>query len=82
LQLCVTSCPTEALPGEGKLDSRRCISYQTIENRNQIPEAIRPFLADMVFGCDICQEVCPLNYKPVNADERFRPRAVTALSVQ
>lgn len=81
---CLVSCPTGALVGNGRVNAGACLSYQTIENRNQdVPEAFRMALADTVFGCDICQDVCPLNRRPVFAEHpRFAPRAVAGLGVR
>ena len=60
---CIEACPTEAILENRTLDSERCISYQTIENREEIPAGLRDKLSGRVFGCDICQDVCPWNKK-------------------
>jgi epoxyqueuosine reductase len=72
---CIEACPTDALIAPYQLDSNRCIAYLTIEKRGAIAEDLRPGMGRHVFGCDICQDVCPWNRKaPATNAAEFQPR--------
>jgi epoxyqueuosine reductase len=72
---CIVGCPTQAITAPGELDARLCISYLTIEKRGTLPDDLREGMGRHVFGCDICQDVCPWNRKaPATHIEEFQPR--------
>ncbi|HST04279.1 MAG TPA: tRNA epoxyqueuosine(34) reductase QueG [Chloroflexia bacterium] len=73
---CMPACPTGAILAPGVIDSDRCISYLTIELKGPIPREMRSLIGDWVFGCDICQDVCPVNRKAIPGEHpEFAPDA-------
>ncbi len=73
---CLQACPTDCILPNRTIDARRCLSYLTIENKGSIPIELRPMLGNWVFGCDICQQVCPWNqrFAPASNEPAFAPR--------
>jgi epoxyqueuosine reductase len=80
---CIEACPTQCIQPNRTLDARRCISYLTIENKTEIPLELRPQAGNWVFGCDICQMVCPWNirFAHQHGDPAFAPRVGLPLPV-
>jgi epoxyqueuosine reductase len=73
---CINACPTSCILSDRTIDARRCISYLTIENKGETPDELRPLIGDWVFGCDVCQMVCPWNirFAPESGDPAFEAR--------
>ena len=71
---CIEACPTDAIVSEKIIDGSKCISYATIELKNEIPESFKNKMEDWMFGCDICQDVCPWNrFSAPHHQEKFKP---------
>ena len=79
---CIPACPTDAIVAPYVVDNRRCISYLTIEHKGDIPRELRAEMSNWVFGCDICQEVCPVNRKAKATDDpNFGRRDLSAVDL-
>ncbi len=72
---CIDACPTKAIVSPKVIDSNKCISYLTIENRDEIPESFKGKMDNRMYGCDVCQEACPWTWKSrPTQEERFKPK--------
>lgn len=80
---CLDRCPTRAIVAPYQVDARRCISYLTIELRGAVPRELRPLIGDWVFGCDVCQEVCPWNrFAPPAREARLHARTLEGWTLE
>ncbi len=77
---CIEACPTQCILPNRTIDARRCVSYLTIENKGAIPLDLRPQTGDWVFGCDVCQQVCPWNRFAAPGDPSLEPRGAELTS--
>lgn len=76
---CIKACPTQCILPNRTIEATRCISYLTIENKEAIPENLRPLMQNWIFGCDVCQQVCPWNRFSAPADSSLIPNSAPPL---